>query len=173
MRVSLFGFWHSNTHSSTRQGEGLRGQLSPWPLPLSACSRSGIMVSFLLRCPSSCQHIWLRYIHVIRGHRESHFVPFPGVKSHTPTFSVLCTLWCFVVNCLRPVMSYHCACPPTLPPLLPLVCVCSSWAVLLPVCSYVPAATLRSCSDTFCNCHKTKQVPQLTSRVPLHTWFVD
>lgn len=55
------------------------------------------------------------------------------------------------------------------PPLLPLVCVCSSWAVLLPVCSYVPAATLRSCSDTFCNCHKTKQVPQLTSRVPLHT----
>lgn len=100
------------THSSTRQGEGLRGQLSPWPLPLSACSRSGIMVSFLLRCPSSCQHIWLRYIHVIRGHRESHFVPFPGVKSHTPTFSVLCTLWCFVVNCLRPVMSYRCACPP-------------------------------------------------------------
>lgn len=140
--ISLLEFWHSNPHSSTRQGEGLRGRLSPWPLPLSACSRSGIMVSFLLRCPSSCQHIWLRYIHVICGHRESHFVPFPGVKSHTPTIRfLLCPLYVMVLRGKLPspgdVIPLCLSANPPPPPTSPLVCVCSSWAVLLPICSYV------------------------------------
>lgn len=122
----------SNPLSSTRQGAG---HSSPWPLPPSVCSRSGIMVSLLLRCPSLTP-AYLTQMHVISG-QQGASLPLPVllVKSHRNPidFSVLCTLWCFVVNCLRLVMSL----PPTSPPLRPqlpllLVCVCPSWAVLLP-----------------------------------------
>lgn len=158
--VSLLEFWHSDPLSSTGQGEGLRGQSSPWPLPLSVCSRSGIMLPLLLRCSSSCQHLWLTYVSFVVTGSLTLYHLCPGVKSHTWTIHFLLCPWYVMVHCGK-LPSPGDVIPSCLstPTPSPLVCVCSIRAVLLPMCSYVPAVTLRSRSDTFCNCHKTKQVP--------------
>lgn len=107
------------TFKPTQQYQAGSGTLVP------VASTSKCMQSLWNNCLFSTQvsllmPAYLTQIHVISGHREPHFVPVLVVTSHrNPIYvSVLCTLRCFVVNCLHPVMSYRRACPPTPPSLL-------------------------------------------------------
>lgn len=93
---------------------------------------------------------------------EPHFVPA------TPTdFS--CPLYVTVLRGELPSpgdVILLCLSTNTPPPPPYLVCVCSSWSVLLRICSRVPAAALRSSSDAF----STTRGPRCTSDLYISTF---